>query len=148
MYDASGGACGVQLTRTSFQPLEAVHRPPWRSPTASWMCGGIRPSLLALGAVALVGGAMISPARSQSSSATGGVQPPAGVGERLMITTEPVVGGDLPPSPSDPMPLAPWRDWPRVPGNAVYDGWTTDGIPFSGSDGRMCWPHGDHFHCR
>jgi hypothetical protein len=43
--------------------------------------------------------------------------------------------------------LSPWRnrpseiDGPREP-------WMLDGTQIDSPDGRVCWPHGDHFHCR
>jgi hypothetical protein len=41
--------------------------------------------------------------------------------------------------------LSPWRapwdiDGPREP-------WMLDGMRIDSPDGRVCWPHGDHFHC-
>jgi hypothetical protein len=45
-------------------------------------------------------------------------------------------------------PGAPWRRWPRPPGSAADDIRTMDGPLFTRPDGRLCWPHGDHVHCR
>jgi hypothetical protein len=44
--------------------------------------------------------------------------------------------------------VLPWRVWPDPRPEWPRDGWTMEGRPFIGPDGRTCWPHGDHFHCR
>jgi hypothetical protein len=151
VYDVRDvGASSVQLTRTSFQPPEVVHRTSGHSSTAPRIRHEIRRSLLTLATVALVLGALISAASSQSSGPPAGVQRSGDVGELRVVTPEPapVVDDVSPASPSGHRRVAPWRDWPRVPGNAVHDGRMMDGAPFNGPDGRMCWPHGDHVHCR
>jgi len=149
------GAPSVQLTRTSFQPLETVHRTSEHSLAAFRLRHRTRCSLLTLASltlatVVLIVGALISPARSESNNPQAGVQPSGDVGEPQVFTPEPapVVDDVSPASPSSPTRVAPWRDWPRVPGSGVHEGWTIDGASFQGPDGRMCWPHGDHVHCR
>lgn len=44
-------------------------------------------------------------------------------------------------------PGRPWRGWPGS-GDGTRDSSMMNGVPFQGSDGRTCWPHGDHVHCR
>jgi hypothetical protein len=101
--------------------------------------------------VVLMLGAAISFASAQSSVVPAEVQPSGDVGERQVSNPErtPVLDGDSSPaSPSGDMRDAPWRNWPRIPGSRVPDDWSMDGAPSYGPDGRMCWPHGDHVHCR
>ena len=43
--------------------------------------------------------------------------------------------------------LSPWRSWPSDI-DGPRDVWMLDGARIYNSDGRVCWPHGDHFHCR
>jgi hypothetical protein len=139
----------VQLTRTSFQTLEAVHRTSVHSTPR--ILSEIRRPLLTVALFALLLGAPISPANSQSSGAPREFPPSGEHGERRMITTEPTPPGDgdrsSAPS-SNPRRAAPWRGWPGGSGFGVNDDWTMDGAPSYGPDGRMCWPHGDHVHCR
>jgi hypothetical protein len=42
----------------------------------------------------------------------------------------------------------PWRVGPGAFGDGARAGWMMDGAAFTGPDGRTCWPHGDHVHCR
>ena len=96
-------------------------------------------------------GALISPARSEPTDTSAPVEPsPKGV-ERRAINEEPaqtVDGTIFPRSTPDSTRVAPWRRWPRLPGNEADDGRTGDGGLFYGPDGRLCWPHGDHVHCQ
>lgn len=144
------GAPSVQLTRTSFQPLEAVHRTSGHSSAVFRIRYRTRRSLLTLTTVLLIVGGLISPASSQLRNPQVGVEPSGDVGEPQAIIPEPtpVVDDVSPASPSGPTRVGPWGDWPRLPGSGVHDGWMMDGAPFQGPDGRMCWPHGDHVHCR
>jgi hypothetical protein len=64
-------------------------------------------------------------------------------------------GAAPPPSPEAATPdgsarprIPPWRAWPGLSPEWPGDGWAGEGRPFIGPDGRTCWPHGDHFHCR
>lgn len=52
------------------------------------------------------------------------------------------------------------RRWQAWPGGRTEGGWgpfpsdgapsfvTDGGVPLQGPDGLVCWPHGDHVHCR
>jgi hypothetical protein len=42
----------------------------------------------------------------------------------------------------------PWRGWPGNLGDSARDGWAMDESKFYTPDGKVCWRHGDHFHCR
>jgi hypothetical protein len=55
--------------------------------------------------------------------------------------------GDTPDGSERPR-VQPWRAWPGLTPEWPRDGWAMEGRPFIGPDGRTCWPHGDHFHCR
>jgi len=143
------GAPSVQLTRVSFQPPEVVHRASGHSTPS--IRNEIRRCLVTSATVVLILGAPISSASSQSSGTPAEVRPSGDVVERQVINPEPtpVLDGDSSPaSSSGDMGAAPWRNWPRIPGARVDDGWSMDGAPSYGPDGRMCWPHGDHVHCR
>ena len=145
------GAPSVQLTRILLQPPEAVPQTSGYGLAAPRIPHEIRRLLFAVTTVALVVGAPISPGSSQSSDTPPGVQPSDDAAERRELAPDstPAVDGDLSPtSPSRDMRVAPWRGWPRSPGNGMHDGWTMEGAPFLGPDGRTCWPHGDHVHCR
>jgi hypothetical protein len=54
------------------------------------------------------------------------------------------------PPGSDTVPRSPARVWRGWPGSVegTRDGWMMNGAPFQAPDGRTCWPHGDHVHCR
>jgi hypothetical protein len=112
--------------------------------------GRTAPSLLALVMGLLSVGVLTSPATSQPTDVPVEPQPPSDAADRP-VTQEPpsMPDGDAsPPGRSrDPRDRL-WRQWPRTPGSRGYDGWTPDGAPFHDADGRLCWPHGDHFHCR
>jgi zinc/manganese transport system permease protein len=107
-------------------------------------------AVLTLATVTMPLGAFIAAASPQSG----------GVADREWPAREDREGRAVGPGPSMPMspewtpggagrPRArsggprpgPDAEWPR-------DGWTMEGSPFVGPDGRTCWPHGDHFHCR
>jgi hypothetical protein len=52
----------------------------------------------------------------------------------------------LPINPDSASRLSPWRSWPSDI-DGPRDDWMLDGARIYSSDGRVCWPHGDHFHC-
>jgi hypothetical protein len=55
-------------------------------------------------------------------------------------------GPGSPPAPRD-RPGPPWRAAPRR--DPLFDPPTDGpGAVFTTPDGRVCWPHGDHVHCR
>jgi hypothetical protein len=56
--------------------------------------------------------------------------------------------GDIDRAPDPRLPFEPRRRWPGRFGDSTRDGWMGDGPRFSTPDGRLCWEHGDHVHCR
>jgi hypothetical protein len=52
------------------------------------------------------------------------------------------------PAASDHPQVGRWRAWPDMLGNRPRGDRMMDGTPLPGPDGRVCWPHGDHVHCR
>lgn len=104
--------------------------------------------ILAIAVLSL--GPMTSQANSQSTCAPATVRS-GDVGEPGVTSPERAADVDSEAAPVRP-PAVPlegiWRNWPRTPGNGAHDGWTIDGAPIHSPDGRMCWPHGDHVHCR
>jgi hypothetical protein len=42
--------------------------------------------------------------------------------------------------------LPPWRGPSEI--DTPREEWRLDGTRSESPDGRVCWPHGDHFHCR
>jgi hypothetical protein len=53
---------------------------------------------------------------------------------------------DEPLNPDSRSRQSPWRSRPADGHGPRFD-WTLDGARVYSSDGRVCWPHGDHFHC-
>lgn len=107
------------------------------------------PPVVALTTVALLLGGFVSPAWPQSGCMQGGAgvacnggEPPAAApGSAAVTDPEAIAPGAAGRPPA-------WRVWPGAPGGGPRGGWPMEGTPFPGPDGRMCWPHGDHFHCR
>jgi hypothetical protein len=138
----------MQLTRTSFQAPAARHL----ASAHAWTAPRIRHRVpFSLVSVALTLAMLISPTSPQSSGVLAGDQPVTDSGDRRLITCDPIlgIGPDVTSTSACGQPrVQPWRAWPGIPGESARDGWMTDGLPPSGLDGGLCWPHGDHFHCR
>jgi hypothetical protein len=138
----------MHLTRTSFQAPAAGHRASAHASTAPRIRHRVPVSLFS---VALTLGMLISPTSPQASGVLAGDQPVTDSGDRRTITHDRVlgIGPDVTgTSVSGQRRVQPWRAWPGISGESARDGSMTDGLPPSGLDGGMCWPHGDHFHCR
>jgi hypothetical protein len=104
--------------------------------------------------LALVLVILVASARAQTPDPSAATNSPSAAAERRATAPEPspVVESDGAPldRPMPPRigPSAPWREWMRGPGGRSDEGRMLDGTPFPGPDGRLCWPHGDHVHCR
>jgi hypothetical protein len=137
----------MQLTRPSFQAPAAGHRASARASTVPRIRSRVPFSLVA---VALGLGMLISPTSPQASGVLAEDQPVTDSGDRRSMTHDPVlgVGPDVTGTRASGRPhVQPWRAWPGISGERSRDGSMTDGLP-PGVDGGLCWPHGDHFHCR
>ena len=108
-------------------------------------------AVLTLATVAVLLGGFIAPASPQSTCIEDSQGPACEGGEGRAINPDsspPMNPEAVTPDASARPGVRPW--WPRPGPVAEWprDGWTMEGSPFIGPDGRTCWPHGDHFHCR
>jgi hypothetical protein len=108
-------------------------------------------AILILVTVAVLLGGFIAPASPQSACGGENNWPACEGGEDRAISA----GSSPPRNPEARTPdaserprIRPWGAWPSAAAEWPRDGWAMEGSPFIGPDGRTCWPHGDHFHCR
>jgi hypothetical protein len=150
VYDPRNvGASNVDLTRTSLPLVEALRG--MATHASRGIRGEARHRLLISAATALTVGVLITPASAQSSAPPSAAQSSNDVVERSASPPDPVRAADGALSPARPTGatrMAPWGRWPRIPDSEIPEGWPRRGDSPYGADGRMCWPHGDHVHCR
>ena len=94
-------------------------------------------ALSGLAAIALVCGSTTAPS-AQAECTREGDRLICPDGEREVVGPE----SDARP------PFGSWRGWPGPRRSDEGRDGLTDEPRVHGSDGRICWPHGDHVHCR
>jgi hypothetical protein len=148
----SGEPVGMAVGATIDQPAGGASRltsgPPSREPRVRKVWSRAVPTLAL---VAMLLGGLSAPASPQSACGGENNWPACEGGEGRAIgpgSAPPRNPEAVSPDASARPRLRPWGAWPDPAAAWPREGWAVEGTTFIGPDGRTCWPHGDHFHCR